>query len=138
MREIIGRFMMTFPYMGEFRRTNRPAMSKTALCSFIQLIHKMTSSPGLFSIMRSVLNTLLTNSSGAVWTIQSALTRSPGVLITYGAYVATIDSIVFLAHVELIKSYDAPELNSMIIGCSLRVNVPASTFVPVGISSMVV
>jgi hypothetical protein len=45
MREIVGRWRMTLPCTSESRWTNRPAMSKTALCSFIQLIPKMTSSP---------------------------------------------------------------------------------------------
>jgi hypothetical protein len=40
--------------------------------------------------------------------------------------------------VELIKLCDAPELNSIIIGRSLRKNVPGSTSSPLGISSMVV
>jgi hypothetical protein len=39
--------------------------------------------------------------------------------------------------VELIKSYDAPESNSMIVGHSLRKNVPSRTS-PVGISYTVV
>jgi hypothetical protein len=43
-----------------------------------------------------------------------------------------------LAHVELMKSCDAPESNSMIIGRSLRKNVPTSSSSLVGISSMVV
>jgi hypothetical protein len=33
--------------------------------------------------------------------------RPPGVLITYGAHVATSDNFAFLAEVELIKSCDA-------------------------------
>jgi hypothetical protein len=45
MQEIAGRWRMTLPYMGEFSLINQPAMFKTALCSFIQLIPKMTSSP---------------------------------------------------------------------------------------------
>jgi hypothetical protein len=40
--------------------------------------------------------------------------------------------------VELIKSCDALESNSIIMGCSLRKNIPASTSSPVKISSTVV
>jgi hypothetical protein len=88
--------------------------------------------------MRSVLNTLPANKSGALQTIQFASTQPPGVLITYGASVATVDSITFLAQVELIKSCDALKSNSIIIGRSLRKNVPTSTSSLVEISSMVV
>jgi hypothetical protein len=59
-----------------------------------------------------------------------ASTRPPGVLITYGAPEATSDNFAFLAQVELIKSCDAPESNRIIMGCSLRKNVPASTSSP--------
>jgi hypothetical protein len=38
------------------------------------------------------------------------------VLITYGAFVATSDNLAFMAHIELIKSCDAPESNRIIIG----------------------
>jgi hypothetical protein len=59
------------------------------------------------------------------------------VLITYGAREAESDSFAFLAHVKLIKSRDAPELNNMIIGRLLRKNIPTSTSSPMGISSTV-
>jgi hypothetical protein len=88
--------------------------------------------------MRSVLNPYLTNSSGTFQTIRSASTWPMGVLIKYGAFVETIDNLAFLAYAELVKSCDAPESNSMIIGCLLRKNVPASTSSPMGISSTVV
>jgi hypothetical protein len=42
----------------------------------------------------------------------------------YGTPEATSHNFAFLAHVELIKSCDAPESNNMIIGHSLRKNVP--------------
>jgi hypothetical protein len=58
--------------------------------------------------------------------------------ITYGAPEATSDNFALLPHVELIKSCDAPELNKIITGCSLRKNVPANTFSPMGIFSTVV
>jgi hypothetical protein len=63
---------------------------------------------------------------------------TPGVLITYGAPEATSDNFAFLAQVKLMKPCDAPESNRIIIGRSLRKNVPTSTSSPVGISSMVV
>jgi hypothetical protein len=43
-----------------------------------------------------------------------------------------------LAHVELIKSCDAPESNNMMIGRSFKKNVPANTSSPVGIPSTLV
>jgi hypothetical protein len=88
--------------------------------------------------MRLVLNIHPDNSSGTFWTIQSASTRPPGVLITYGTPEATSDKFAFLAQVELIKSCDALESNRIIIGRSLRKNVPASTSSLVETSSMVV
>jgi hypothetical protein len=57
--------------------------------------------------------------------------------MTYGTPKATSDNFGFLEQVELIKSCDAPESNRIIMGYSLRKNVPASTS-PVGISSTVV
>jgi hypothetical protein len=118
---------MTLPYTGEFRRTNRPAMSKSALCLALDLQYNEV------SIEHSPAS-----SSGTLQTIRSASTWPPGVLITYGASIATIDSIAFLAHVELIKSCDALESNSMIIGRPLSMNIPASTSSLVGILSTVV
>jgi hypothetical protein len=56
----------------------------------------------------------------------------------YGTPEATSYNFAFLAHVELIKSHDAPESNSVFIGLSLRKNIPTSTSSPVGISSGVV
>jgi hypothetical protein len=44
-------------------------------------------------------------------------------------------NFAFLAHVELIKLCDAPESNNMIIGRSLRKNVPTSTSSSVEICS---
>jgi hypothetical protein len=70
--------------------------------------------------------------------MRSVSTRPLGVLITYGAPEVTSDNSAVLAHVALIKSCDAPESNNIMIGRSLRKNVPASTSSPVGISSMVV
>jgi hypothetical protein len=52
--------------------------------------------------------------------------------------VATSDNFAFSAQVELIKLRDAPELNTIIMGRSLRMNVPANTSSPVVISSKVV
>jgi hypothetical protein len=66
------------------------------------------------------------------------ITQPLGVLITYGAPKATSDNLAFLAHVALIKSCDAPESNNIMIGRSLRKNVPVSTSSPMGISSTVV
>jgi hypothetical protein len=88
--------------------------------------------------MRLVLNILPDNSSGTFWTIWSTYTRPSEVLITYGTHEATIYNFAFLAQVELIKSCDALESNRIIIGYSLRKNIPASTSSPVGISSTVV
>jgi hypothetical protein len=45
MREIVGRCRITLPYMGEFKGTNWAAMSKMALCHFIQLIPRLTYIP---------------------------------------------------------------------------------------------
>jgi hypothetical protein len=59
--------------------------------------------------MRSVSNIRPAKSSGTFRTIESTSTHPPGVLITYGAPDATSVNLVFLAHVELIKSCDAPE-----------------------------
>jgi hypothetical protein len=70
--------------------------------------------------------------------MRSASTRPSAILIMYGAPEATSDNIAFLAHVELIKSCDAPELNNIMIGHLLRKNVPTSTSSSMGISSMVV
>jgi hypothetical protein len=56
----------------------------------------------------------------------------------YGTPEATSDNFAFLAQVELIKLCDDPESNRIIMGCSLRKNVPTSTSSPVGISSTVV
>jgi hypothetical protein len=77
-------------------------------------------------------------SSETFWTIRSASTRPPGVLITYGAPDATSVNLAFLEHVELIKSCDAPESNNMMIGRSFKKNIPARTSSPVGIPSTVV
>jgi hypothetical protein len=113
-------------------------MSNMALCIFIQLIPRMTSIPCPLSIIRLVLNILPNNSSGTFYTIRSASTRPSRVLIMYGAPEATSDNFAFLAHVEPIKSCDATESNNMMIGCSLKKNVPASTSSSMGITSMVV
>jgi hypothetical protein len=85
--------------------------------------------------MKYVLNIRLANMSGTLRTIQLASTLPPGVLITYGASVATSHNLAFLAQKELIKSCDAPESKHMIIGRLWRKNVPASTSSPLGISS---
>jgi hypothetical protein len=53
--------------------------------------------------------------------------------ITYGTPEATSDNLAFFTHVMLIKSCDAPESNNIMMGHSLRKNVPASTSSPVGI-----
>jgi hypothetical protein len=124
MREIAERWMMTLPYTVESKWTNRPAMSETTLCSFIQLIPKITSIPWPLSIMRLVQNILPDNSSGTFWTIRSASTQLSGALITYGAPKATTDNFAFLAQVEQIKSCDSLESNRIITGCSLRKNYP--------------
>jgi hypothetical protein len=60
-----------------------------------------------------------------------------GLLIMYGAPEATSDNLAFLAQVKLMKLCDAPESNRIVIGCSLRKNIPASTSSLVGISSTV-
>jgi hypothetical protein len=60
------------------------------------------------------------------------------VLITYGVLEATSDNLASLAQMELLKSCDALESNSITIGGPLRKNVPASTSSSVGISSEVV
>jgi hypothetical protein len=138
MREITGRCRVTLPYTDEFRWTNQAAMSNTTLCIFIELIPRMASIPYPLNIIRLVLNILSVNSSGTFWTIRLSSTRPPGVLITHGIPIATGDNLAFLAHVELMKSCDAPESNNMMIGRSWRWNVPMSTSSPVGISSMVV
>jgi hypothetical protein len=57
--------------------------------------------------------------------------------MTYGILDATRINLAFLAHVELLKSCDAPESNNMMIGWLFRKNVLASTSSPVGISSTV-
>jgi hypothetical protein len=53
-----------------------------------------------------------------------------GVLIMYGAPEAISVYFAFLAQVALIKSCDAPESNNIVMGRSLRKNVPASTSSP--------
>jgi hypothetical protein len=88
--------------------------------------------------MKLVSNTCSTKLSETFHAIQSASTRPSGVLITYGAPEATSVNFAFLAHVELIKSCDALEMNSEMIGCSLRRNVPANISSHVGISYVVV
>jgi hypothetical protein len=138
MREISGRCMVTFPYTGEFRWTSLSAMSNMAMCIFIQLIPRMASISCPLRIIRLVLNILLDNLRGTFYTIQLASTWPPRVLITYDAPEASSVNFAFLAHVELIKSCDALELNCMTIGHSLRKNIPTSTSSPVEISSTVV
>jgi hypothetical protein len=66
--------------------------------------------------MSSVSNTRPAKLSGTFWTIRSASTQPPGVLITYVIPDATSVNLTFLAHVELIKLCDAPESNNMMIG----------------------
>jgi hypothetical protein len=88
--------------------------------------------------MRSVSNIRLIKLSGTFQTIRSVSTRPLSVLITYDASDATRVNLAFLAQVELIKSCDALESNSMMIGRSLRKNIPTSTSSHVGISSTVV
>jgi hypothetical protein len=66
--------------------------------------------------MKLVLNIRPTKLSGTFQTIRSASTRPPGVLITYDVPDATSLNLAFLAHVELIKSCDAPESSNMMIG----------------------
>jgi hypothetical protein len=65
--------------------------------------------------MRFVWNIRLTNSSVTFGAIRLASTQPPGVLITYGAPVATSDDLACLAQTGLIKSCDALESKSMII-----------------------
>jgi hypothetical protein len=132
------KMQVTFPYMGEFRWTSLVDMSNMALCLFIQFIPRMTIIPCPIRMIRLVLNNLLNNSSGTFWAIWPASTRLLDVLITYGTPNATSVNISLLAHVELTKLYDALESNNIMMGRSLRKNVPVSTSSPVGISSMVV
>jgi hypothetical protein len=127
MREIPGRCRVT-----------RADMSNVAMCHFIQLIPRMTSSPWPFSTMRPVSNTRPARSRGALWTSRSASNQPLGVLIMYGVFEATRDNVASLAQMELIKSCDAPESNSITIGRLLRKNVPVSTSSPMAISSTVV
>jgi hypothetical protein len=47
---------------------------------------------------------------------------------------ATSINIAISAHVELMKSCEALESNNIMVGCSLRKNVPARTSSPMGIS----
>jgi hypothetical protein len=132
MQEIAGKCSVTFSYTGEFRCTSLTDMSSTALCPFIQLIPRITSIPSPLNTMRSVSNTHPNKSSGTFQIIRSASTRPPGVLITYGAPDAISVNLAFLAHVELIKSCDAPESNNMTVGRTFKKNVPASTSSPMG------
>jgi hypothetical protein len=108
-----------------------------ALCNFIYLIPRMTSIPCPLRMIRFMLNTLPDHSSGTFWAMQSASTQPLGILITYGAPEATSANFALLAHAKLIKSCHALESNSIMMGHSLKKNVPISTSSPVGISSMV-
>jgi hypothetical protein len=133
-----GRCRVTLPYIGEFRWTKHAPMSNMTLCNFIQLILRMTSILWPLKIMRFVWKIRPTNSSETFYNIRLASTRPPGVLITYGASVATSDNLAFLAQMELIKSCDTPESNSLIIGQLWRKNVLICTSSLVGIPSTVV
>jgi hypothetical protein len=66
-----------------------------------------------------------------------ARTQPPGVLIMYYGLATVSDKSSLLAHVELMKSCDAPESNRMMTGCPNSKKVLTSTS-PSGISSTVV
>jgi hypothetical protein len=79
-----------------------------------------------------------TISLGLTAAIRSVPTQPLSVLITYGAPDATSVNFALLAHAELTKSCEAPESNNIMMGCSLRKNIPVRTSSPMGISSTVV
>jgi hypothetical protein len=137
MREIAERCRVTFPYMGEFRWTSLADMSNMALYPFIQFIPRMTYILCPLRMIRLLLNTLPDYSSGTFWAIRSTSTRPLVVIITYGTPNDTSVNFALSAHEELIKSCDALESNNIMMGHSLRKNVPTSTSSPVGISSTV-
>jgi hypothetical protein len=60
------------------------------------------------------------------------------VLIKYDDLATVRDNFDFLAHTELMKSWDVPESNRMMTRCLNSKNVPTSTSSPSGISSTVV
>jgi hypothetical protein len=130
LRETAGRCKVTFQYTSEFRCTSLIDMSSMVVCHFIQLIPRMTSITSPLNTMRSVLNTCPAKSSGTFRTIQSASTRPLGLLITYGAPNTTSVNLAFLAQVELIKSFDAPESNSTMIGLSDTMRLVLNTAQP--------
>jgi hypothetical protein len=87
--------------------------------------------------MRWVGNNYPTNSSETSLAICFTTTWPPGVLIMYDGLVTISDNFALLSHVELMKSWDAPESNWMMTGCPNSKKVHVSTS-PSGISSNVV
>jgi hypothetical protein len=81
-RMMTGRCRVTLPYIEESMQTNHLAISRITLCSFIQLIPRITSIRCPFKMMRWVGNTCPANSSGTSLAICLATFRPTGVLIT--------------------------------------------------------